>query len=140
VKLLGEEQVERLEERHCTVPFSTLKERRLLDHRWLKTTTPISFACRVTIEIMTLNPPAKKHGACLGNRTINGVLLDVRGAAVLFGVTEKTLRARVARHLKQLTTQVNYIRKDLSEIMTTEPPIKNHRGWTSEQPWRPIRD
>jgi len=74
-----------------------------LDHRWLKTTTPISFACRVTIEIMTFNPPAQET-LCLSGEPINGVHLDVRGAAVLFGVTEKTLRARVARDLKQLTT------------------------------------
>ena len=58
----------------------------------------LEFSCSDWIEIMTFNPPAKKPRGYLGNRTINSALLDVRGAASFLGVTEKTLRARVARH------------------------------------------
>jgi hypothetical protein len=72
---------------------------------------------------MTFNPPAKKPGACLGNRTINGVLLDVRGAAFL-GLTEKTLRARVARHQVPFRVwggRVVFVRADLERFLDELP-------------------
>ena len=73
---------------------------------------------------MTFNPPAEKPGAGLGNRTINGVLLDVRGAAAFLGVTEKTLRARVARHQVPFRVwggRVVFVRAELERFLDELP-------------------
>jgi hypothetical protein len=42
-------------------------------------------------------PPAKQSGHATGRRRLAGELLDVAGAAELLGLTEKAVRARVAR-------------------------------------------
>ena len=44
-------------------------------------------------------PPRKRPGQGLGPRTINGVLLDVRSASAWLGLSEKALRAHVARRI-----------------------------------------
>jgi len=73
---------------------------------------------------MTNKPPIKKPRGCLGNRTINGVLLDVRGAAALLGVTEKTLRARIARHQVPFRVwggRVVFVRAELERFLDKLP-------------------
>jgi Helix-turn-helix domain len=44
-------------------------------------------------------PPAKKPGAATGRRTFNGATKDVASLAARMGVSEKALRAQVARGL-----------------------------------------
>lgn len=73
---------------------------------------------------MTNKPPIKKPRGCLGKRTINGVLLDVRGAAALLGVTEKTLRARIARHQVPFRVwggRVVFVRAELERFLDKLP-------------------
>jgi hypothetical protein len=53
-------------------------------------------------------------------RLVNGALLDVRHAAQFLGVTEKTLRARVARRLvpfKRLGGRVVFLRTELESFL-----------------------
>ena len=76
------------------------------------------------IEIMKFNPPVKKPRTCLGKRTINGALLDVRAAAAFLGVTEKTLRARVARHQVPFRVwggRVVFVRAELDKFLDQLP-------------------
>ena len=73
---------------------------------------------------MSFSPPPKKHRGCLGTRTINGALLDVREAAAFLGVTEKTLRARVARHQVPFRVwggRVVFVRTELDEFLDQLP-------------------
>jgi hypothetical protein len=44
-------------------------------------------------------PPRKRAGQATGPRRLAGEILDVAAAAELLGVTEKCIRARVARQL-----------------------------------------
>ncbi len=48
---------------------------------------------------MSRRPPAKRAGVATGRRRLDGEVLDVAGVALLLGMTEKTVRARVARQL-----------------------------------------
>jgi excisionase family DNA binding protein len=60
-------------------------------------------------------------GRSTGPRHLNGALLDVRHAAQFLGVTEKTLRARVARRLvpfKRLGGRVVFIKSDLETFLS----------------------
>ena len=66
----------------------------------------------------------KQPGEGTGPRTINGAALDVRGAAVLVGVTEKVIRGQVARRLipfKRCGERIIYIRAELEQWLTCLP-------------------
>jgi hypothetical protein len=70
------------------------------------------------------NPPVKRSHGCLGKRTIDGELLDVRAAAALLGVTEKTLRARVSRHqvpFRVWGARVVFVRAELEKFLYELP-------------------
>jgi hypothetical protein len=60
-----------------------------------------------------LNPGTRR-------RRFSGELLDVAGAAVLLGVTEKAIRARVARRLlpfKEFGGRIVFIKADLLNFL-----------------------
>jgi len=85
---------------------------------------------------MTCKPPIKKPQACLGKRTINGVLLDVREAAALLGVTEKTLRARIARHQVPFRVwggRVVFVRGELERFLDKLPGCSLDEVGTGER-------
>ena len=44
-------------------------------------------------------PPKRQPGQGVGPRTANGVLLDLRSAAAWLGLSQKSLRAHVARRI-----------------------------------------
>ena len=61
-------------------------------------------------------PPKKQRGQGLGPRTIDGAALDVRGASVFYGGTEKQTRGLVERRLipfKRLGGRIIFLRSEL---------------------------
>ena len=55
-------------------------------------------------------------------KTINGTLLDVAHGAVLLGLTERALRARIARHqvpFRKLGGRVVLVRDELEKFIDT---------------------
>jgi hypothetical protein len=85
---------------------------------------------------MNLNPPVKKPRGCLGKRTINGALLDVRAAAAFLGITEKTLRARVARHQVPFRVwghRVVFVRAELDKFLHQLPGCSLDEVGTGER-------
>jgi hypothetical protein len=65
-----------------------------------------------------------KISQLFGKRTIDGELLDVRGAAAPLGVTEKTLRARVSRHqvpFRVWGARVVFVRAELEKFLDELP-------------------
>lgn len=65
-------------------------------------------------------PPRKKAGQGLGPRTIAGAMLDLRGGAAFLGLTEKMLRARVARRLipfRRFGGRIVFVRRDLETFL-----------------------
>jgi len=84
---------------------------------------------------MSFNPPVKKARGCLGKRTINGALLDVRAAAAFLGVTEKMLRARVARHQVPFRVwggRVVFVRAELDRFLDQLPGCSLNELGTEE--------
>lgn len=66
--------------------------------------------------------PPRRTGQGIGPRRMNGALLDVRHAALFLGVTEKTLRARVARRLvpfKRFGGRVVFVKIELDAFLTS---------------------
>ena len=66
--------------------------------------------------------PGRRPGQSPGPRHISGTLLDVRHAALFLGVTEKTLRARVARRLvpfRRLGGRVVFVKGDLEAFLSS---------------------
>ena len=62
------------------------------------------------------NPPKKKPGQGTGPRTFNGAAVDVRGASVFLGGTEKQTRGLVERRLipfKRLGGRIIFLRAEL---------------------------
>lgn len=60
----------------------------------------------------------------MGVRVFNGALLDVRSAAAFLGVTEKTLRARVARQtvpFRRLGGRVIFLKSELEAFLESLP-------------------
>lgn len=85
---------------------------------------------------MNFDPPAKKPRGCHGKRTINGALLDVRAAAAFLGVTEKTLRARVARHQVPFRIwggRVVFVRAELDKFLDQLPGCSLDEVGTEER-------
>jgi hypothetical protein len=67
-------------------------------------------------------PPRKQHGQGTGPRRVNGALLDVASGAVFLGVTEKALRARVARRLvpfRRFGGRLVFVRAELETFVST---------------------
>ena len=67
-------------------------------------------------------PPHKTPGRATGPRRVNGALLDCRWAADLLGVSQKTLRARVARRLvpfRRFGKRIVFVRKELEDFLVT---------------------
>ncbi len=65
-------------------------------------------------------PPRKAAGKLTGKRQFNGALLDCHWAAGLLGISEKTLRARVARRLvpfHRFGSRVVFLRKELEDFL-----------------------
>jgi len=70
------------------------------------------------IAVSNQTPPKKKRG----HRTINGAALDVRSAAALLGMTEKTLRGMIARQLvpfRRLNSRIIVLRSELEIWLQT---------------------
>jgi excisionase family DNA binding protein len=62
---------------------------------------------------------SRQRGA--GQRRLNGALLDVRHAAQFLGVTEKTLRARVARRVvpfRRFGGRVVFLKTELESFLS----------------------
>jgi hypothetical protein len=69
-------------------------------------------------------PPKKQLGQGVGPRTINGAVLDVRGAAAFLGTTEKTLRGLIDRRLvpfRRLNSRVILVRSELETLLVGLP-------------------
>lgn len=69
-------------------------------------------------------PPKKMPGQGCGPRRIAGVALDVRTAAALIGVTEKTLRAQVGRRLvphRRLGARIVFLRTEVEQWLAGLP-------------------
>ena len=67
-------------------------------------------------------PPKKQLGQGTGPRTINGLALDVRGAAAFVGDTEKGIRGKVVRRLipfRRLGSRIIFLRSELEQWLTT---------------------
>jgi hypothetical protein len=80
--------------------------------------------------------PRRQPGHRSGPRRVSGALLDVRHAALFLGVTEKTLRARVARRLvpfRRFGGRVVFVKKELEAFLssldgcTSDEAIENMR-------------
>ena len=81
------------------------------------------------------HPPKKKLGQATGPRTIKGAILDVHALAREWGITENTVRSRVARHLipfRRWGGRVVFIRGELDSFLkslpgvSTEEALNNH--------------
>ncbi|THJ23576.1 MAG: helix-turn-helix domain-containing protein [Nitrospira sp. CG24E] len=76
------------------------------------------------MQIQTRQTPRKQKGQGLGPRTVNGALLDVHGAAVFLGTTEKTLRGQVARRLipfRRCGGRIYFVRSELEGWLAALP-------------------
>ena len=65
-------------------------------------------------------PPRKSNGQACGPRTIDGMIMDLPHAAILLGVTEKMLRARVARKtvpFRHLGGRIVFVKTELQEFL-----------------------
>lgn len=74
----------------------------------------------------TKTPPRKQRGQGIGPRTINGAALDVRGAAVFLGTTEKTLRGMIARQLvpyRRLNSRIIFLRSEIERFIVDLPGV-----------------
>lgn len=74
-----------------------------------------------TTEPGSHHPPKRRAGQGRGPRTINGAALDVRSAAALLGVSEKTLRGLVGRRLlpfKKLNARIIFLRAELEQWLS----------------------
>lgn len=70
------------------------------------------------------SPPRKQPGQGLGPRRIDGACLDVRGAAVFLGMTEKTTRGMIARRLipfRRLNSRIVLLRSELEHFLIGLP-------------------
>lgn len=59
-------------------------------------------------------------------RPFNGALLDVAAVAVLLGCSEKTVRARVSRHLlpfRRLGSRIVFRRDELQQFLDALPGV-----------------
>jgi hypothetical protein len=67
-------------------------------------------------------PPRKQNGQGVGPRWIDGAALDVRGASVFYGGTEKRTRGYVARRqipFRRLGGRIIFLRAELEQWLTT---------------------
>jgi hypothetical protein len=67
-------------------------------------------------------PPKKQPGQGKGRRTLNGLALDVRGAAGLLGTTEKTVRGMIDRRVvpfRRLNARIIFLRPELETWLQT---------------------
>ena len=67
-----------------------------------------------------MTPPRKCAGQAAGRRRIDGELLDVASAAAFLGLTEKAIRARVARQLlphRRLNGRIVLVRRELVQFL-----------------------
>jgi len=65
-------------------------------------------------------PPTKRAGQASGRRRLDGEILDVTTTAALIGVSEKCIRARVARRLiphRRWGSRVVFLRAELLDFM-----------------------
>jgi hypothetical protein len=72
------------------------------------------------------NPPRKQSGQKTGARRFSGQMLDVRGAASLFGTSEKTIRSRAASHLipfRRFGGRLIFLRNELELFLESLPGI-----------------
>ena len=72
----------------------------------------------------TRKPPKKKPGQAKGPRAIKGEILDVVAAALLLGITDKTIRARRARGLipfRKWGGRVVFLRSELLQLLKDPP-------------------
>ena len=73
---------------------------------------------------MPPSPPRKAAGRPMGQRTIDGLALDVRHAARFLGGTEKQVRAMVARRLiphRRLGGRIIFLRPELEQWLASLP-------------------
>jgi hypothetical protein len=72
----------------------------------------------------------------MGLRTINGAALDVRGAAVFLGTTEKALRGMIARQLvpyRRLNSRIVLVRSDLEQFLDGLPGVTLDEARTNRE-------
>jgi hypothetical protein len=72
------------------------------------------------------SPPRKRAGQGGGPRRVAGQILDVAGAAQLLGVSEKAIRARVARGLlpyRRWGGRVVFLADELAEYLRRLPGV-----------------
>jgi hypothetical protein len=71
-------------------------------------------------------PPAKRSGVASGPRRLNGSLLDVASMARELGVTEKGVRARVARGVvpfRRWSGRIVFLREDVEAYLRQLPGV-----------------
>jgi hypothetical protein len=69
-------------------------------------------------------PPKRKIGQGRGERAINGELLDVKGAARLYGISPSALRCKVWRRtvpFRKWNGRVVFLRKELERFLMKLP-------------------
>ena len=81
-------------------------------------------------------PPKRQKGQGLGSRVIDGFVLNIPGAANFLGMTEKTLRGRIARRClpvrHDLGGKVFFLREELEAHfrgcpgISVQESIENH--------------
>jgi excisionase family DNA binding protein len=82
----------------------------------------------------------KRDRRIMRARLVNGALLDVRHAAQFLGVTEKTLRARVARRVvpfKRLGGRVVFVKADLEAFLSSLDGCTTHEALDNMRARRP---
>ncbi len=68
----------------------------------------------------TREPPRKRPGQGIGPRTIHGAIMDLPHGAAFLGVSEKMLRARVARKtvpFRHLGGRIVFVKTELEEFL-----------------------
>jgi hypothetical protein len=71
-------------------------------------------------------PPPKREGKCKGPRRFDGALRDIAGEAANLGISEKALRAQVARGLiphRRLGGRIVFLADEVSTYLRQLPGV-----------------
>ena len=93
------------------------------------------------VEKMKKQPPKKQKGQAIGQRKINGEILDVAAVADWLGVPQGMIRARVARQqipYRKWGGRVIFIRREVTQYLeeldgvSVEEALENERARRGE--------
>jgi hypothetical protein len=71
-------------------------------------------------------PPTKQKDTRRGRRKIEGEILDVAAGSGLLGITQKSLRARVARRevpFRRFVSRIVFLRSELMQFLVELPGL-----------------